>query len=211
MKNTIFIMLIIALAVALVGETIYIMDTQALNRSYMMRGRLSSMPVFNKNFWQPYASAFEDINKWEPLQEMEAMRKKIDNMFKDTFSRGLMQQGIVAGTLTFEPSVDIRDTTSEYIITADLPGMDKDKIDVEIKNNSLMISGEKKIEEETGQGKYYQKQREYGSFSSSITLPDNADTKSIYAKYEKGVLEIRIPKMALTAKAPQPPVKVKIN
>ena len=92
------------------------------------------------------------------------------------------------------PSVDIKETDKEIIAKAELPGMNPDDIDVSIRNNHLVLQGEKKHEEEGEEGEYRFFERRYGSFSRLLPLPSEVDEDNVKAKYKKGVLEVKIPK-----------------
>lgn len=95
---------------------------------------------------------------------------------------------------TFVPSIDVSETDEEFIITAELPGMDKDDIDIDLENNRLTISGERSIQTEEDGKKYHRIETKYGSFERSFQLPENVDEDSISASYENGLLKISIEK-----------------
>ncbi len=103
-----------------------------------------------------------------------------------------------AGRLTelgaFSPSVDMFIDGSELVLKADLPGVRKEDVEIDIADNMLTISGEKKVEEKAGDGSCYSFERSYGSFRRSFELPEGTDTDKVKAHLENGVLELRIPK-----------------
>lgn len=94
------------------------------------------------------------------------------------------------------PAVDVSEKEDRYIVKADLPGMKQEEIKVNLEDNVLTISGERKEEKEEKDEKkrYHYYERSYGSFARSFTLPNTVKTEEIKAKYEKGVLHIEIPK-----------------
>jgi HSP20 family protein len=102
-------------------------------------------------------------------------------------------------TRTFPP-VNVSESEKHYSISVDLPGMDAKDIDVELMGNQLTISGERKWEEEKKDKEYHRVESQYGSFSRSLTLPDNLrfDRESIEATFQKGLLEIKVPKVEPT-------------
>jgi HSP20 family protein len=106
------------------------------------------------------------------------------------------------------PSVDVFEEKDEIIIKAELPGMVKDDVNVNITENTLTISGEKKKEEKVEKKDYYHLERSYGSFSRSLRLPADVQTEKAKATFRDGVLEIRVPK---TEEAKKKEVKVKIE
>lgn len=92
------------------------------------------------------------------------------------------------------PSVDIGEEENSYLIRAEVPGMGKDDINVEVKENTLTISGERKDEKEEKGLKFHRRERVYGRFERSFYLPNNVDTGKIMANFKDGVLELTIPK-----------------
>lgn len=94
----------------------------------------------------------------------------------------------------FAPTMDISTTDDAYCVELDLPGMTKDNIDIKIDNNLLTIKGNKSEEKETKKKDYYSRERSYGEFYRSVSLPSNIDESKIAAQFRDGVLEISIPK-----------------
>lgn len=98
------------------------------------------------------------------------------------------------GTNAFWPRVDITDEKERVLVRAEIPGMKKEDINVTIENDLLTISGEKKIERKTDQGKYNHYELSYGTFERTFRLPENVDKDKIDASYKNGVLELSIVK-----------------
>jgi HSP20 family protein len=96
----------------------------------------------------------------------------------------------------FTPKVNTREGEFAYHVDVDLPGVKKEDIKVDIKENVLTISGERHSKEEVKEKDYYRMESSFGKFSRSFTLPDNADVENIEASSDNGVLEVVIPKMA---------------
>jgi HSP20 family protein len=107
--------------------------------------------------------------------------------------------------MAWSPVIDVMEKDKEYIVKAELPGVKEEDVDVSISGNMLTISGEKKTESETKKKGYYYSESSYGNFSRSVTIPSNVNTDKIEACYDKGVLEITLPK---TAEAKTKKVKV---
>lgn len=95
---------------------------------------------------------------------------------------------------TFVPSIDVSETDNQFLISAELPGMNKEDIDISLENSRLTISGERSFEKEDKGKKYHRIESSYGSFERSFQLPDNIDAESISASYENGLLKISIDK-----------------
>ena len=92
------------------------------------------------------------------------------------------------------PHVEVRETEKDVYIDAELPGIDKSDVKVEVRDNTLTLSGERKQEAETSEGNYYRSERHYGSFSRSFNLGEEIDTAKIEAAYNNGVLTLTLPK-----------------
>lgn len=94
----------------------------------------------------------------------------------------------------FVPSIDISETDDQFLISAELPGMNKEDITISLDNSRLAISGERSFENEEKGKTYHRVETKYGSFERSFQLPDNVDEESISATYENGLLNITIDK-----------------
>jgi len=94
----------------------------------------------------------------------------------------------------FAPRVDIREEEHAIVVSAELPGVDKDALKVEVEKGVLVLSGEKKEESESKEDGFYRRERTYGTFKRSFTLPDEVDAERIEADYKDGVLRVRLPK-----------------
>ncbi len=94
----------------------------------------------------------------------------------------------------FVPGIDISETENQFLITAELPGMEKEDIDISLENRRLTISGERKFENEEKGKTFHRVETSYGSFNRSLQLPDSVDENSISATYENGLLNITVDK-----------------
>ena len=108
----------------------------------------------------------------------------------------------------FTPHVDVSETDKEIKVSVELPGMDEKDIDVSLTRDTLTIKGEKKEEKEEQGKDYYRMERSYGSFTRSVPLPVEVDTDKVQATFNKGVLDITLPK---TARAIQEMKKVPVK
>lgn len=95
---------------------------------------------------------------------------------------------------SFAPSIDISETDTQYLIDVEVPGVDKKDIELNVENNTLTISGERKFEKKEEGKHYHRVESSYGSFSRSFTLPDNVKDDTIQATYNNGILNITIDK-----------------
>ncbi|MBX2915705.1 MAG: Hsp20/alpha crystallin family protein [Cyclobacteriaceae bacterium] len=110
----------------------------------------------------------------------------VDRFFNDSITR--------AGGSTFVPKTDVVETANAYEVHLALPGVNKEDFNIEVNDNYLTISGERKFQNEKKDKNYHAIETHYGSFSRSFTLPENIDASKINAKYNNGILEVTIPK-----------------
>lgn len=136
-----------------------------------------------------------ELAVWDPWKEFDSLQRRINRVFEETM-RALSP--VVGGEElergVWSPAVDIYETGESFVIRADLPGVSKDDIHIEVKDNVLVLRGEKKFEEKVSRDNYIRIERSYGSFVRSFTLPQNVDADKIKAHYKDGVLEVTIPK-----------------
>jgi HSP20 family protein len=94
----------------------------------------------------------------------------------------------------FLPAVDLVETDDHFVLRADLPGLSDDDVKIELEENVLTISGERRSEQEQREDGYYRLERSHGQFARSLTLPQGVDGDGIVATFDRGVLEVKIPK-----------------
>jgi HSP20 family protein len=130
--------------------------------------------------------------RWDPIRELDSLQGDMNRLF-DRFFEGRAPNGV---SRRWIPAMDLVETDDHLVLRGDLPGMTEDDVDIEIKDNVLTVSGERKAEhDERGEG-YHRVERSFGSFSRSLTLPQGIDPEKVEAKFENGVLEVQIPKPA---------------
>lgn len=122
---------------------------------------------------------------------MSSLSNWIDEFFNDNRYFDSIDRELTSGNF---PRVDITENETSYQIKADLPGMDKKDIAVNIENGVIRIEGEKKEEHKKEHGKYFHLERSYGHFSRSFALPEEVNAEKIEAKMHNGVLEVILPK-----------------
>jgi HSP20 family protein len=110
----------------------------------------------------------------------------IDRFFNDTMTR--------SGGSSFMPKVDVIENNDSFEIHFAVPGLSKEDFKIELNDNFLTVSGERKFSDEKKEKNYHSIETQYGSFSRSFSLPDNTDAGKINAKYNNGILELTIPK-----------------
>ncbi|MDO8835938.1 MAG: Hsp20/alpha crystallin family protein [Vicinamibacterales bacterium] len=145
------------------------------------------------------------IVRWDPFRELAAMQNRVNRVFGDIY-RGadddVMRRGV------WVPPVDIFDNGShELVITAELPAVKKEDIEVAVDNNTLTIRGEKKMDAQMSEDCCHRVERSYGTFSRTFSLPATVDGGRVSADYKDGVLTVKLP-MREEAKPRQIPVQV---
>ncbi len=128
-----------------------------------------------------------------PLDLRDRWNRLMDEIFEHPFTFSPLFEGL-GWTSEFVPRIDVSESDKEISISADLPGMEPEDIDILLDNNLLTISGEKKAETEEKGKRFYRLERSYGSFYRTIPLPDEVDENKIEANFRRGVLTIRLPK-----------------
>lgn len=124
--------------------------------------------------------AYHYADEWDPFAQMRLMEHQMKRLISSSMP-------------DINPREDIKQMEDAYIISMDIPGMDKDKIDVELKNGMLIISGERKSEStEDKPNKYHRQERFFGHFYRAMALPKDAKADAVEAKYENGVLTVKI-------------------
>ena len=125
------------------------------------------------------------LNIWNPIHEMDAL-------FHNRLASVLGGEGQVS--VAWEPVVDIEETAQDYVVRAELPGLDKDNVKVTVEDGVLTLSGERDLER-TVEGKtYHHIERSHGAFSRSFKLPEDSDAERVAAQFTNGVLAVRVAK-----------------
>ena len=132
------------------------------------------------------------LTKFEPVREIRDLRRGFD--YLNSIIDALDERSAEPGISSFSPSVNSIEGKDAYFIEIDLPGVKKDDISIDVKDNVLTVSGERKAKEEIKEDSYYKIESRYGKFVRSFTLPKNVDIEKIEANNSDGVLEIKIPK-----------------
>ena len=133
------------------------------------------------------------IVRWEPLRELSSLQTEMNRLFNTVFDQPTTGGNGGQGR-RWVPAMDLLETKEHFVLRADLPGMRQEDVSIELEDNVLTVSGERKAEHEDRQEGYYRVERAFGSFSRSLTLPKGIDPAAVTANFSDGVLEVRIPK-----------------
>ncbi len=142
----------------------------------------------------------KEVTPFRPFSQIHHMEREFDRFFGDMTARpwfGLRWPDALRLHKDLEPqipAIEVYEEKDELVVKAELPGMEKENLDVKISEGVLTIRGERKDEGETKEKGSYYSERYYGAFTRSIDIPRDLETEKVKARFEKGVLELRIPK-----------------
>lgn len=142
--------------------------------------------------------------RFDPFRDLMDLQHRINRLFEEVW-RGETEELAPA---TWSPLVDIYEDSESIVIEADLPGLSKEQVSVNVKDNTLTIEGERRLEHQQKRDSYHRLERAYGSFTRSFPLPSSVNVEGIQAEFKDGVLRIHLPKRE-EAKPRQIAVEVK--
>ena len=128
--------------------------------------------------------------RWEPVRELQSIQQEMNRLFDTVFDAPAGS----GGTRRWIPAMDLVESDDHFVLRADLPGLDEGDVKIEVQDKVLTLSGERRFEHDAKKDGFYRVERGSGSFSRSLTLPEGVDLDAIAAKFDRGVLEVRIPK-----------------
>jgi HSP20 family protein len=131
------------------------------------------------------------VVRWEPLRELGSLQNEMNRLFNTVFDT---PQPAGSAMRRWMPAMDLVESDESFVLRADLPGLSEEDIKIEFEDGTLTVSGERKAEHESKSEGYYRVERAFGSFSRSLTLPQGIDPEAVTANFDRGVLEVRIPK-----------------
>jgi HSP20 family protein len=131
--------------------------------------------------------------RWEPAREITSLQSEMNRLF-NTFFDTPTTGGNGSAVRRWVPSMDLVETDEHFVLRADLPGLSEGDVAIELEDNVLTVSGERKAQHEEKKEGFYRMERSFGQFRRSLTLPDGVDADAIAATFDRGVLEVRIPK-----------------
>mgnify|MGYP003573256010 FL=1 len=129
--------------------------------------------------------------RWDPFKDIGSLQRELDGLLRETFGGGLVDAG-TAGT-TLSPVINTFTKGNVFHLQAELPGVGKDDLDINIEENMLTIKGERKETTEKEERDYMLKESRYGSFVRKMTLPDGVNADKVHATCDDGILEITMP------------------
>jgi HSP20 family protein len=133
--------------------------------------------------------------RWDPFKELEEMQKRMETALGRVPMRlrgGEREESLT--TTEWAPAVDILEDDKEYVIKAEVPEINRENLKVSVQDDTLTLSGERRMEKEEKGKKYHRVERAYGCFMRSFTLPDDADGSKVTAEFKDGVLRVHLPK-----------------
>jgi len=131
--------------------------------------------------------------RWDPFRDLLTLQDRMDRLFEESLSRNrVFEQSLASGV--WSPAVDIYETTDEIVLKAELPGLKKEDVSIEVSDNSLILTGERTFEKDIREEHYHRIERSYGSFSRTFSLPTAVNQDGVNAQFIDGILEIHIPK-----------------
>jgi HSP20 family protein len=132
--------------------------------------------------------------RWEPAREISSLQQEMNRLFNTFFDAPASGAAPNGPARRWVPAMDLVETEDHFVLRADLPGLSESDVDLSLEENVLTLTGERKIEHESRGEGFYRLERSAGAFSRSLTLPKGVDGDAITATFDKGVLEVRIPK-----------------
>ena len=133
--------------------------------------------------------------RWEPFRslskELSSMHREMDELFRRTFGFG--EEASAREGFSMAPAINTYTKDNRYCVEAELPGVGKDDLDVNIEGDILTLRGERRADKETKEEDYYIRESRYGSFIRRLPLPEGVDTDQVSAKFEDGILRISMP------------------
>lgn len=130
--------------------------------------------------------------RWDPFEGLNGFHSRMNELFEEASNRS--RPYLASGNGAWLPAVDILESTDGYLLRAELPGMRREDFNLEVKDGTLTLSGERKFDEAANGVQYHRVERTAGKFSRSFSLPQTVKSEEIKAAYRDGILEIHVPK-----------------
>jgi len=134
-----------------------------------------------------------NLVKLNPWREMPTRHNRINRLFEEPFFR-ISRLADDDSMGMWNPAVDLYEKDDHFVIKAELPGVDKSDIKIDLKDRVLTLSGERTYDNEVKEENYYRQERSYGKFQRVFRLPDDVDSDKIKAEFKDGVLQVEVPK-----------------
>jgi HSP20 family protein len=133
------------------------------------------------------------IVRWDPFRNLTTLQDRINRLFWESFPESRREED-ASGMGMWQPLVDIHETEEMLVIQAELPGVKKEDISIEVKDNMLTLKGERNLNKEIREENYYRRERASGKFQRTFNISVAIDPDKIVARHKDGVLEIKIPR-----------------
>ena len=143
------------------------------------------------------------FTRWDPFRELTSLQGRMSRLFEEHYGQG-REESLTAGA--FVPPVDIYEDEHGIQLKLEVPGIDQKDLDVQVENNVLTVTGERKFEKEEKEENFHRIERRYGSFYRAFTLPSTISSENVHAEYKAGVLKLELKK-----KAEAQPKQIKVN
>jgi HSP20 family protein len=134
-----------------------------------------------------------DLIRWNPLKDVASLLERLDRLFDDSLFPIDWNKDDAAMGAIWSPAVDMFEKNDHLVIKAELPGIEKKDIRLDVKDGVLTLAGERKHEKESQDGNFYRREMSYGKFQRSFRLPTDVDPEKIQAEFENGLLTIEVP------------------
>lgn len=131
-----------------------------------------------------------ELTRWDPFRDMLTLRNAMDRLFDSAF----VGPNIAWQSEALNMAVDVIENADNFVVKASVPGINPDDLEITLNNNVLTIKGEVKEEKDVEEARYHLRERRYGSFTRSFTIPSNVKAEEIQANYNQGVLSLTLPK-----------------
>jgi HSP20 family protein len=132
------------------------------------------------------------VIRWDPFREMSSFQERMNRLFGDMRGRTGAEEEIAQGA--WVPPIDIYETPESLVLKAELPGLKREDINIEVQDSTLILKGEKRFESDVREENYQRIERAYGSFQRSFSLPGTVRQDGVKAKFNDGILEVTLPK-----------------
>ena len=146
-----------------------------------------------------------DLIRWNPWKELGSLREHMNWLLSDSLFRSDGSESDLAMGL-WHPRVDMFEKDDKVVIKAELPGLEKKDLNLEIKDGVLTLKGERKYDHEVKEENFYRREMSYGKFIRSFTLPAEVDADKIKAEFQNGLLTVEVPKSEA-----HKPKQIKVN
>ena len=134
------------------------------------------------------------VSRWDPFRELHTLQDRMNRLFEEA-SRREGDHGEAGAAAGWSPAVDVYEAENEIVVTAELPGIERDQITLSLQENILTLHGVRDFERAKGGNRYHRIERSYGSFSRTFTIPAIVNEDTIQADFKDGVLTIVLPKV----------------